>query len=1024
MTTSPEPADDNQFPPNDGTPAQDQPSASESANSASTEQPENLEEGLPEWEPLTPELVEDEAIRGDFVIRWAVVGLALLFGFAPITDTRTLVHLKSGEHLASHGFLPAANDVFSYTASDRRWVNLSWLYDLVATGVHSLAGGIGLSILQAVLAAITFGLVANTYHREIRSWWGSICAGLALLVCYPQFTSQPELVSLVGIAAILWLVLRAEESRQPRYLWSTVAVVWVWSQFDIRAFLGWLLLISFALGETLRKGDDAKSRRGLAWRVALAAFAVCVIHPFLWETWLSPVRLFAMDYPALRQVFPKPGAVEVGFYPITFPVFWTSINHGSIAAIVLFVATTVSLFLNRERLHPGHVIAVLVFNLLAGLATHELAAASLVNCVVCTLNAQSWYRHRFGQVYSIHWRELLFSRGGRAVTVLCYFVLAWLVISGRIDGPAGRRTGMGFHENLQVQMDSYRQIVTDDGKPRMLDDRPFHFVARQGDLLIWTGQKSFIDTRAALFAGSSERDLIGLHDRTRRAMQQKRNLVGSGEPDVWKATFAKYQLTHTIPRLSGPIPAPDYISFGDLLANNTDWALTDLTASAAVFYHVSNQPAVNEFIAQHRIDFVKLAFQAATKPEETVRVCAKGATLSDSIFSLRRPRYPAGIQLAAHYLQLSGAAGNISPQIRAACATLAVRSATEGLRDDSNSADGYRMLGLAYQILDRIESNIMTQAGTRWFSSVRYNETLAALQQAALLSPDDALARGDLFGLFERNQRGDLALDAIRHIKRIRGPITAKSSEADRNQRTQLVNSELALEETLAKIEAHVKQQLEGGADRFQTAATAYQAGAVLLAIRTLEEEPIYVEENPLAKNALGTWLIEAGRIQEGLNTLEQVSSQRGIPGWRDAMAASVLVNANYSLAQELWTEQLDESVSGGTQRLLQSLPFVTLGPGWMGTEQYPFVHVAAAEEMVGRFRAEAAALKFQIAQAQLELGDVAGAKASLQSLMESQPTSPIRPLVKFYLESLTGKKIEDPTVEALVQEEFDSLEQ
>ena len=158
MTTSPDPADDDQLPPNDGTPAQDQPSASDPANSASAEQSENPSEGLPEWEPLTPELVEDEAIRGDFVIRWAIVGLALLFGFAPITDTRTLVHLKSGQYMASHGFLPAANDIFSYTASDRRLVNLSWMFDLVAAGIYSFAGGIGLSILQAVLAAVAFGL--------------------------------------------------------------------------------------------------------------------------------------------------------------------------------------------------------------------------------------------------------------------------------------------------------------------------------------------------------------------------------------------------------------------------------------------------------------------------------------------------------------------------------------------------------------------------------------------------------------------------------------------------------------------------------------------------------------------------------------------------------------------------------------------------------------------------------------------------------------------------------------------------
>ena len=34
-------------------------------------------EGLPEYEPLTPEMVEDEAIRGDFVMKWAVILLAI-----------------------------------------------------------------------------------------------------------------------------------------------------------------------------------------------------------------------------------------------------------------------------------------------------------------------------------------------------------------------------------------------------------------------------------------------------------------------------------------------------------------------------------------------------------------------------------------------------------------------------------------------------------------------------------------------------------------------------------------------------------------------------------------------------------------------------------------------------------------------------------------------------------------------------------------------------------------------------------
>ena len=634
--------------------------------------PETVDEGLPEWEPLTPELVEDEAIRGDFVIRWAVVGLALLFGFGVISDTRTLVHIRSGDYMAAHGYLPPARDVFSYTANDRRWVNLSWLFDLMASGIHSATGGIGLSVLQGLLAGLAIGLLAHSYRQGIRTWWGSICAALALLACYPRFTAQPELFTLLGLALVLWLVIQSEEFASSRLLWLNVLAIWIWSQLDSRAFLGWLLLGSLALGETLSRGGNLDRRR-LLWKVTLASLAVTAIHPFLWESWLSPARLFLTDYPALQQAFSRPGRVELAFYPIWLPAFWTSINHDSIAALILFAATIVVLLLNRERSNAGHWIAVIVFNLLGCLATHELAAASLVNCVICTINAQAWYRHRFGQVYSIDWRELLFSRGGRAVTVFCFFTLAWLVISGRIDGPSGRRTSVGFESGLLVQMESYQKTAES-----ALDDRPFHFVARQGDLLIWSGQKSFIDTRAGLFAGTGDSDLIALHDRTRRAIQRKRkNQPGSGEPEVWKEVFDKYHLTHAMPRLSGPNPPPDYFTFTDLLSSS-DWVLTQLTASTAVFYRDIKDGPIADYLPKHRFDFIEQAFRVEQKLPDTVRVCAKKATFTDGMFATRQPRSPAGVQLAGHYVQL--ALISSTPQARIACALLAVREATAGRR--------------------------------------------------------------------------------------------------------------------------------------------------------------------------------------------------------------------------------------------------------------------------------------------------------------------------------------------------------
>ncbi len=102
------------------------------------------EDDLPEWEPLTPELVEEEAIRGDFMLRWAAILLAMLLGWMLIDQTSVLVNVKSGQHLASHGIVPSSTDVFAATTADRRWVNLSWLWDLMVSGVYGTIGPSGL----------------------------------------------------------------------------------------------------------------------------------------------------------------------------------------------------------------------------------------------------------------------------------------------------------------------------------------------------------------------------------------------------------------------------------------------------------------------------------------------------------------------------------------------------------------------------------------------------------------------------------------------------------------------------------------------------------------------------------------------------------------------------------------------------------------------------------------------------------------------------------------------------------------
>ena len=68
-----------------------------------------------------------------------------------------------------------------------------------------------------------------------------------------------------------------------------------------------------------------------------------------------------------------------------------------------------------------------------------------------------------------------------------------------------RRTGVGFHSSLQASIAGLTQELAES-----YDDRPFNFVPKQGDVLIWVGKKVFVDSRLALYAGEGDKDLRSL----------------------------------------------------------------------------------------------------------------------------------------------------------------------------------------------------------------------------------------------------------------------------------------------------------------------------------------------------------------------------------------------------------------------------------------------------------------------------------------------------------------------------------
>ena len=751
-------------------------------NDTVTKTETKTDDDLPEWEPLTPELVEDEAIRGDFMLRWAVVLLAFLLACTQIAETATLVHVKSGQYMAGHGWLPPKHDVFSYTAQDLPWVNLSWLFDLAAAGVFAVGGAAGLSVMKAVLAAVAFGLVVRTSRAGVSTWWGSVSAALAILVCYPQFTARPELVTLLGIALVLWWIERWRTEGPGGRLWTLPVLFAVWGNLDDRIFLGLALLLLYAAGEAVghllgRPGPADSRRRKQLWVVLAACFVASLVNPFGWHSLTAPLTMYGVEYPAMRAHWgANPSVDDLRYYCLFDPAHWRTLSHHTIAGLLLLVTALVSFVLNRSRVEVAHVFVFLGFVGFALAAGREVAAAALVASVLGTLNAQDWYRASFRQTYSVETSELLFSRGGRAATVLALFAVAFLAIGGRLSGPDRRRIGIGFDQALQVHIDGMRDDLKD-----TYDNRPFHFTIPQGDVLIWIGRQVFVDSRVAVYGEGGDGSLLARHESTRRSMRTGRNMpAGSSPPDVWKDTFRDFRLTHAIPRLAGS--RPDYRTYADLLTSS-DWQLTRLGSAVAIFHRSDLKgPQLEEFdgyqdyLKAHEVNFLKEAFRTKIEESRQRIEWARSPSFYQKYLVRRRTNRPKAVQRAGHYYaHLELHARNVlqlPPTIQAAFAYLAIRDANAALADDSQNAEAYRILGGAYANLADVESLIARSSGIIGFANtMRFYQALHAYHQALKIDPADFNTQWDLFRTYYPRQKPDLALRALNAFEELTADI-------------------------------------------------------------------------------------------------------------------------------------------------------------------------------------------------------------------------------------------------------------
>lgn len=486
--------------------------------------------------------------------------LIAVFATRELSSIDVGYHLRAGQDFLSGGGWPT-QDNYTYTCRDTPFMNSWWGYQVSVALAFRAAGTAGVVLYHEMLLIATFLL---TWRTAIVA--GADRASLPLLMvtgviaCEMRFEARPEVLSLLFLAAELFILTRrAEGKRAPLWLLPLIMVLWVncHSFFIIGlGVLGVFLIIGIASRGRLGAVDSAL----LKWTAA--SIVVCVINPYGAKGLLAPLELlsrfdqsniFAQSIGEFISPFTMRTTPQMPFFP-HWPIYcfrilavlsvlswiplWRMRRYRDIALSALFLLLSANMLRNM----PLFVVAVL-----PGLAS------------AYRLHERLTTRGNCGRIL---------EGGGLAICSLLAIALALRVIHNAyyIDDRRAQRFGLGW-SRLEQPVDAANFMKLANLPGSLFNHLNFgHYLTGAGCGPV------FIDGRLELIGEAFYKEYLGIL-----------NDPGKFASAVAKYGFHSVVLPHAI--------APTLLTY---LLNSTSWRLAYVDHLAAIF--VKNSPDAAKFV--------------------------------------------------------------------------------------------------------------------------------------------------------------------------------------------------------------------------------------------------------------------------------------------------------------------------------------------------------------------------------------------------------------------------------------------
>jgi len=212
-----------------------------------------------------------------------VIGLFIaLFAMSAreISDPDFWWHLATGRYIVETRSIPR-HDVFSYTATDHKWITHEWLTQVVMIALYNVGGLSALLLATCVLITGTFVLVYM--QCEARPHLAVFVVLLGALASAVTWGARPQMLNMLMAAWFMYLLTRYQAGdRRPLWLLPLSTVLWV--NLHSGFFLGLALVALFIVGEWISLALGQVTERSLPARriwLLTASLAGCIVASLL-----------------------------------------------------------------------------------------------------------------------------------------------------------------------------------------------------------------------------------------------------------------------------------------------------------------------------------------------------------------------------------------------------------------------------------------------------------------------------------------------------------------------------------------------------------------------------------------------------------------------------------------------------------------------------------------------------------------------------------------------------------------------